>query len=66
MSLLGVMESWVSKLDAAIRQPETMSVSDWLKLQQALCIWQSLAEESLKNETSEGKGNERGEDEPNI
>ncbi|XP_035031600.2 axonemal dynein light chain domain-containing protein 1 [Hippoglossus stenolepis] len=66
MSLLGDMDSWVSKLDAAIRQPETISVSDWLKLEQALCIWQSLAEEALKNETREGKGNESVQDEPNI
>ncbi|XP_060934182.1 axonemal dynein light chain domain-containing protein 1 [Limanda limanda] len=66
MSLLGVMESWVSKLDAAIRQPETMSVSDWLKLEKALCIWQSLSEEALKNETRDRKGNERDQDEPNI
>ncbi|XP_062251619.1 axonemal dynein light chain domain-containing protein 1 [Platichthys flesus] len=66
MSLLGDMESWVSKLDSDICQPETMSVSDWLKLEQALCIWQSLAEEALKSETRDGEGNERDQDEPDV
>ncbi|KAF0041949.1 hypothetical protein F2P81_005481 [Scophthalmus maximus] len=69
-SLLGFMESWVAKLDAVICQPETMPVSDWLKLEQALCNWQSLAEEALQNvstaQTEEGKGNERDKDESNI
>ncbi|XP_035504357.2 axonemal dynein light chain domain-containing protein 1 isoform X2 [Scophthalmus maximus] len=69
-SLLGFMESWVAKLDAVICQPETMPVSDWLKLEQALCNWQSLAEEALQNvstaQTEEGKGNKRDKDESNI
>lgn len=43
-SLLGLMESWVSKLCAAIGQPEMMSISDWLKLEEALHTWQSLVE----------------------
>ncbi|XP_010732805.3 axonemal dynein light chain domain-containing protein 1 isoform X1 [Larimichthys crocea] len=49
MSLLGLMESWVSKLGSAIGQPEMMSVSDWLKLEKALHNWQSLAENALQN-----------------
>ncbi|KAG8003143.1 Axonemal dynein light chain domain-containing protein 1 [Nibea albiflora] len=49
MSLLGLMESWVSKLGSAIGQPEMMSVSDWLKLEKALHNWQSLSEKALQN-----------------
>nr|XP_019954094.1 PREDICTED: axonemal dynein light chain domain-containing protein 1 isoform X2 [Paralichthys olivaceus] len=68
MSLLGVMESWVFKLEAAICHPEMMSVSDWLKLEQALCNLQSLAKEALKNIPSvqARDGKERGQDEFNI
>lgn len=38
------MESWVSKLGAAIGQTEIMSIADWLKLEHALHSWQSLVE----------------------
>lgn len=38
------MESWVSKFDASISRPETMSVSDWLNLEKALQSWQSSVE----------------------
>ncbi|XP_035508721.1 axonemal dynein light chain domain-containing protein 1 [Morone saxatilis] len=48
-SLLGLMESWVSKLATVIDRPEMMSVSDWLRLEKALCNWQSLSEEALQN-----------------
>ncbi|KAK5599519.1 hypothetical protein CRENBAI_019959 [Crenichthys baileyi] len=50
MSLVGLMDSWVSKTNAAIEQPEpqiAMSVYDWLKLREALFAWQNLAEEIL-------------------
>ncbi|XP_068599576.1 axonemal dynein light chain domain-containing protein 1 [Brachionichthys hirsutus] len=48
-SLRGMIESWVSKLGRAIGQPERMSASDWLKLEEALCSWQSLTENTLQN-----------------
>eukprot|EP00066_Takifugu_rubripes_P024103 XP_011613369.1 PREDICTED: axonemal dynein light chain domain-containing protein 1 [Takifugu rubripes] len=48
-SLLGQMESWVSKFDASISRPETMSVSDWLNLEKALQSWQSSVEKVLQN-----------------
>ncbi|XP_038571392.1 axonemal dynein light chain domain-containing protein 1 isoform X2 [Micropterus salmoides] len=51
-SLLGLMESWVSKLGTGISRPEMMSVSDWLKLEKALCNWKHLAEEALQNYSS--------------
>ncbi|KAM9385783.1 axonemal dynein light chain domain-containing protein 1 [Pholidichthys leucotaenia] len=49
MALLGLMESWVSKLAAVIEHLQIMSVSDWLKLEKALWDWQRLAEEALKH-----------------
>ncbi|XP_059197709.1 axonemal dynein light chain domain-containing protein 1 isoform X2 [Centropristis striata] len=51
-SLLGSMESRVSKLGAAIGRPEMMSVSDWLKLEKALHNWQSLAEKAFQNDSN--------------
>ncbi|XP_071402949.1 axonemal dynein light chain domain-containing protein 1 [Centroberyx affinis] len=51
-SLAGLMESWAAKLRAAAGRPDTMPVSDWLKLEKALRSWQSLAEEALQNVTS--------------
>ncbi|XP_039984217.1 axonemal dynein light chain domain-containing protein 1 isoform X3 [Xiphias gladius] len=70
MSLHGFMEPWVSKLGAVICQPETMSVSDWLKLEKALHNWQSLVEETLQNvssmQTKERNGNERDKNKLNI
>uniref|UniRef100_A0AAQ5X0P1 Axonemal dynein light chain domain containing 1 n=1 Tax=Amphiprion ocellaris TaxID=80972 RepID=A0AAQ5X0P1_AMPOC len=47
-SLLGLIESWVSKIATVNGWPEMMSVSDWLKLEKALHDWQSLAEEVLQ------------------
>lgn len=49
ISLLGQMESWVSKLGAAISRPELMSISDWLNVEKALQSWQSLVEKVLQN-----------------
>ncbi|KAG7513581.1 hypothetical protein JOB18_011935 [Solea senegalensis] len=70
MSLLGFVESWVSKFDAVICQPETMSLSDWLKFEKTLCDWQSLAKEISQNvstmKTTEGQGTERAKDKSNI
>ncbi|XP_051803396.1 axonemal dynein light chain domain-containing protein 1 isoform X2 [Acanthochromis polyacanthus] len=48
-SLLGLIESWVSKVAAVNGWPEKMSVSDWLKLEKALHDCQSLAEEALQS-----------------
>uniref|UniRef100_A0A3B4ZI33 Axonemal dynein light chain domain containing 1 n=1 Tax=Stegastes partitus TaxID=144197 RepID=A0A3B4ZI33_9TELE len=48
-SLLGLIESWVSKIGAVNGQPEMMSVSDWLKLEKALRDWQSLADEYVSS-----------------
>nr|XP_046248034.1 axonemal dynein light chain domain-containing protein 1 isoform X2 [Scatophagus argus] len=48
-SLLGSMESWVSKLGRVIGQPELKPVSDWQKLEKALYMWQSLAEKALQS-----------------
>lgn len=50
-SLLGQMESWVSRFDASI-SPETMSVSDWLNLEKALQSWQSSVEKVLQSFSS--------------
>lgn len=48
-SLLGLMESWASKLGASVSHPETMSLSDWLNLEKALQSGQSLVEKVLQN-----------------
>ncbi|XP_076583081.1 axonemal dynein light chain domain-containing protein 1 [Chaetodon auriga] len=50
--LLGLMESWISKLGASIGRPEMMSVCDWLKLEKALCNWQSVAEKAKQSVSS--------------
>lgn len=59
MSLLGSMDSWVSKVNAVNYQTDTMSASDWLQLEKDLCSWQSSAEEVLQNifskKTKEGE-----------
>ncbi|XP_032382037.1 axonemal dynein light chain domain-containing protein 1 isoform X2 [Etheostoma spectabile] len=52
MSLLRLMESRVSKLGAVIGRQETMSIPDWLKLETALRMWQSLAEKAFQNMSS--------------
>lgn len=70
MSLLGSMDSWVSKVNAVNYQTDTMSASDWLQLEKDLCSWQSSAEEVLQNISSK-KTKEEGESDgskhtPNI
>uniref|UniRef100_A0A3Q4HZK6 Axonemal dynein light chain domain containing 1 n=1 Tax=Neolamprologus brichardi TaxID=32507 RepID=A0A3Q4HZK6_NEOBR len=49
MSLLGLMESWGSKLATVIEDPEKMAVSDWLELERALHSWKSLADEAFRH-----------------
>ncbi|XP_026179535.1 axonemal dynein light chain domain-containing protein 1 [Mastacembelus armatus] len=66
MSLCGFMESWVCKLGAVIGQPEMMSVPDWLKLEKALCKWQSLIEEVLQNISSRQTENNKNQNKPDI
>lgn len=66
MSLLGLMESWVSKLGAVIYQPEKMSVSDWLKVEKALQNCQNLAQEALQNVSGMLTENEEDKNKPNI
>ncbi|GAA6235312.1 axonemal dynein light chain domain-containing protein 1 isoform X1 [Lates japonicus] len=66
MSLLGLMESWVSKLGAVIYQPEKMSVSDWLKVEKALRNCQNLAQEALQNVSGMLTENEEDKNKPNI
>ena len=61
MSLLGSMESRVSKLGAVIGRPEVMSVSDWLKLEKELRSWQSLAEKASQSMSSTQTENEKDE-----
>ncbi|XP_049444840.1 axonemal dynein light chain domain-containing protein 1 isoform X1 [Epinephelus fuscoguttatus] len=51
-SLLRLMESQVSKLGAVMGQPEIMSVSEGLKLENELRNWQSLAEDASQNISS--------------
>lgn len=58
VSLLGVLEPWVTRLGAARDQPESMSVSDWLKLEKTLHTWESLVEEVIQKENQKDKGTE--------
>uniref|UniRef100_A0A8C9YG51 Axonemal dynein light chain domain containing 1 n=1 Tax=Sander lucioperca TaxID=283035 RepID=A0A8C9YG51_SANLU len=66
MSLLGLMESRVSKLGAVIGRPEMMSISDWLKLEKALRNWQSLAEKAFQNVSSTQTENEKDKNKLDI
>uniref|UniRef100_A0A8C3ATR4 Axonemal dynein light chain domain containing 1 n=1 Tax=Cyclopterus lumpus TaxID=8103 RepID=A0A8C3ATR4_CYCLU len=66
MSLLGLMESEVSKLGAVIDRPEMLSVSDWLKLEKALRTWKSLAEKVFENVSSMQAENKKDENKPDI
>ncbi|XP_029284721.1 axonemal dynein light chain domain-containing protein 1 isoform X2 [Cottoperca gobio] len=59
MSLLGLMESWVSNLCALIGQPEMMTASDGLKLEKTLRSWQSLADQVFQNVSSIQTENEK-------
>lgn len=49
IALLELMESWLSKVGAAVAHPEMMSISDWLELEQALHRWLSLVEKALQS-----------------
>ncbi|KAL6108193.1 axdnd1 [Pungitius sinensis] len=49
MSLLGLMESEVTKFSEEVAQPGMITVSDWLNLEKSLQNWKSLAEEVIKN-----------------
>nr|XP_020467719.1 axonemal dynein light chain domain-containing protein 1 isoform X2 [Monopterus albus] len=64
-SLLGLMESWVSKLGAVIGQPE-MSAPVWLKLEKTLCNWENLTEEALRNMCSMQGENHKDKNKSNI
>lgn len=48
LALLELMESWNSKVGAAVTHPEMMSTSDWLELERVLCRWLSLVEKALQ------------------
>lgn len=48
IALRELMESWISKLAAAVTHPESMSISDWLELEQVLHRWLSLLEKALQ------------------
>lgn len=48
IALLELLESWISKVGAAVAHPETMSISDWLELEQALGKWMSLVAKALQ------------------
>uniref|UniRef100_A0A3B5A2R9 Axonemal dynein light chain domain containing 1 n=1 Tax=Stegastes partitus TaxID=144197 RepID=A0A3B5A2R9_9TELE len=65
-SLLGLIESWVSKIGAVNGQPEMMSVSDWLKLEKALRDWQSLADEALQCISITQTESEKDQNKPDI
>lgn len=60
------MESWVTKLRTAFGRSESMLISDWLKLWEALSGWQSTAEEALQNVTSTQPESEKVKDKPHI
>ncbi|KAM9848871.1 axonemal dynein light chain domain-containing protein 1 [Aulostomus maculatus] len=50
--LLELLESWVTKLRAAVDLPAMMPESDWLKLENSLHTWLSLAEQVLQKVSS--------------
>lgn len=60
------MECWVSKLGAAIGQPEIMSISDWLKLEHALHSWQSLVEKASQKISCMQTENENDKNKPDT
>ncbi|CAL8255020.1 unnamed protein product [Merluccius merluccius] len=66
MSLVGLMESWANKLRTAIGQSDVMHASDWLKLEKALCDWQSLAEEMLQSVSSSQSEEEKAQQKPHV
>ncbi|KAM4548929.1 axonemal dynein light chain domain-containing protein 1 [Odontesthes bonariensis] len=52
MSLVALMEPWVSKTAAVIGRPEMMPASDWLKLEEELYEWRILTEETVQHFSS--------------
>ncbi|KAM6962492.1 axonemal dynein light chain domain-containing protein 1 [Aplochiton taeniatus] len=59
MSLGSATELWATKLKAVIGRPEGLPHLDWLKLDNALSNWISLAEEVLQNVDSTQPENEK-------
>lgn len=49
IALLELMESWISKVGAAVGHTEMMSVSDWLELEKELHRWLGLVEKVLQS-----------------
>ncbi|KAK1896799.1 Axonemal dynein light chain domain containing protein 1 [Dissostichus eleginoides] len=66
MSLLGFMESRISKLGVLIGRSEMMSASDWQKLESSLRSWQSLTKKIFQNVLSIQTENEKDKNEPDI
>ncbi|XP_033937607.1 axonemal dynein light chain domain-containing protein 1 isoform X2 [Pseudochaenichthys georgianus] len=66
MSLLGFMESRISKLGVLIGRSEMMSASDWQKLESSLGSWQSLTKKIFQNVLSIQTENEKDKNEPDI
>ncbi|KAK5869686.1 hypothetical protein PBY51_024386 [Eleginops maclovinus] len=66
MSLLGFMESWVTKLGVMIGRSERMPASDWQKLESSLRSWQSLTEKVFQNVLSIQTESEKDKNEPHI
>ncbi|KAF3690727.1 Axonemal dynein light chain domain-containing protein 1 [Channa argus] len=65
MSLHGLMESWVTKLDAMITCPDNMSMPDLLNLEKALQNWLSLAEDAPNISRTQTE-NEKDKSKPDI
>ncbi|KAF3835306.1 hypothetical protein F7725_027864, partial [Dissostichus mawsoni] len=66
MSLLGFMESRISKLGVLIGRSEMMSASDWQKLESSLRSWQSLTKKIFQNVHSIQTENEKDKNEPDY
>ena len=66
MTLLGFMESRISKLGVLIGRSEIMSASDWQKLESSLRSWQSLTQKIFQNVLIIQTENEKDKNEPDI
>ncbi|KAM8875720.1 axonemal dynein light chain domain-containing protein 1 isoform 3-T3 [Spinachia spinachia] len=66
MSLLGLIESEVTRLGEEIAQAGMMTVSDWLKLEKALQNWKSLAEKVFENVCSKQSEEKMDTNKPEI
>ncbi|KAJ7993229.1 hypothetical protein DPEC_G00270280 [Dallia pectoralis] len=66
MSLVGIMDFWVTRLKVLVGRTEMLPHCDWLKLEKALggCI--PLAEEALKHVHSSQTENERLKHKPHV